>query len=79
LHPAKLPSKNCHYLGKIIIFLNQIKPESRSVKDSWYAIWLMIVFALVFGWCLCQVDFVLAYTQAPIKMDMYMELPDGIE
>ncbi len=39
----------------------------------------MIVFALVFGWCLHQVDFVLAYTQAPIEMDMYMELPDGIE
>ncbi|KAL7450552.1 hypothetical protein ACHAXS_000232 [Conticribra weissflogii] len=39
----------------------------------------MIVFALVFGWCLCQVDFVLAYTQAPIDMDMDIELPDEIE
>ncbi len=39
----------------------------------------MIVFALVFGRYLRQDDFVLAYTQAPSEMDMYMELPDGIE
>ncbi len=25
-----------------------------------------------------QVDFIMAYLQAPIKMDMYMELPPGI-
>jgi hypothetical protein len=25
-----------------------------------------------------QVDFVMAYPQAPIEMDMYMELPAGI-
>ncbi len=34
-------------------------------------------------WCpiqlaLHQVDIVMAYLQAPIKMDMYMELPTGI-
>jgi hypothetical protein len=27
---------------------------------------------------LCQVDFVMAYPQAPVEMDMYMELPTGI-
>ena len=26
-----------------------------------------------------QIDFVQAYTQAPIEHDMYMELPQGIE
>ncbi len=46
---------------------------------TWFAIKLMIVFALVFEKCLCQVDFVLAYTQAPIEMDMDMKVPDGIE
>ncbi len=32
----------------------------------------------LFNWALCQVDFVMAYPQAPIEMDMYMELPTGI-
>ncbi len=44
-----------------------------------FAIRLVIVFAILFGWALCQVDFVLAYTQLPIEVDMYMELPQGIE
>ncbi len=53
--------------------------ETYTPIITWFAIQLMIVFALVFGWCLGQVDFVLAYRQAPIEMDMYTELPDGIE
>ncbi len=42
-----------------------------------FAIHLMIVFGILFSWSLQQVDFVMAYPQAPIEMDMYMELPDG--
>ncbi len=34
---------------------------------------------MIFFWALWQVDFVLAYPQAPIKMDIYMELPQGIQ
>jgi hypothetical protein len=45
---------------------------------TWFAIQLLIVFDLLFSWSLQQVDFVMAYPQAPIKMDMYMELPQGI-
>jgi hypothetical protein len=45
---------------------------------TWFAICLMIVFGILFLWSLQQVDFVMAYPQAPIEMDMYMELPDGI-
>ncbi len=45
---------------------------------TWFAIQLLIVFGILFSWALCQVDFVMAYPQAPIKMDMYMELPTGI-
>ena len=45
---------------------------------TWFAIRLMIVFGIIFSWSLRQVDFVMAYPQAPIEMDMYMELPDGI-
>jgi hypothetical protein len=46
---------------------------------SWFAIRLMIIFGIIFLWALQQVDFVMAYLQAPIKMDIYMELPQGIQ
>jgi hypothetical protein len=39
----------------------------------------MIIFGNIFCWALCQVDFVMAYPQAQIKMDIYMELPQGIQ
>jgi hypothetical protein len=46
---------------------------------TWFAIRLMIVFGILFQWSLRQVDFVMAYPQAPIEMDIYMELPQGIQ
>ncbi len=45
---------------------------------TWFAIRLLIVFGILFNWALCQVDFTIAYPQAPVKMDMYVELPTGI-
>ncbi len=46
---------------------------------TWFAIQLIIVFGIIFSWSLCQVDFVMAYPQAPIETDTYMELPQGIQ
>jgi hypothetical protein len=46
---------------------------------TWFAIRLMIVFGIIFCWSLCQVDFVMAYPQAPIMTDIYMELPQGVQ
>jgi hypothetical protein len=43
------------------------------------AIRLMIVFGIIFCWVLWQVDFVMAYPQAPVETDIYMELPQGIK
>jgi hypothetical protein len=39
----------------------------------------MIEFGIIFSWSLCQVDFGLAYPQAPIETNIYMELPQGIQ
>jgi hypothetical protein len=39
----------------------------------------MIIFGIIFCWALCQVDFVMAYPQDSIDMDIYMELPQGIQ
>ncbi len=42
------------------------------------AIRLLIVVGILFDWALRQVNYVMAYPQAPIEMDMYMELPTCI-
>ena len=53
--------------------------ETYAPVVTWFAIRLMIVCAMVLGWQLWQVGFVIAYTQVPIECDMYMKLPAGIE
>jgi hypothetical protein len=45
---------------------------------TWFAIRLLIIFGILFDWALHQVDFVMAYPQALIEMDMYIKLPTGI-
>ena len=44
---------------------------------SWMSIRLLLAFVAAFGWHMQQVDYVAAYTQAPIDRDMYMEFPRG--
>jgi hypothetical protein len=63
--------------GKQIYKMNYFKTYAPVV--TWFAIRLMTIFGIIFGWALRQVDFVMAYPQAPIKMNIYMELPQGIQ
>ena len=72
-HKARL---NLHG-GKQIYGMNYY--ETYAPVVTWFAIRLMIIFGILFKWSLRQVDFVMAYPQAPIEMDIYMELPQGIE
>jgi hypothetical protein len=46
---------------------------------TWFSIQLLLVLSILNNWHTHQVDFVLAYTQADIKFNMYIELPMGIE
>ncbi len=46
---------------------------------TWFAIRIVMVLALLYGYALRQIDFIQAYPQAPIEQDMYMELPLGFE
>ena len=39
----------------------------------------MIVFGILFNQAMRQINFVMVYPQAPIEVDMYMELLQGIE
>jgi hypothetical protein len=52
--------------------------ETYAPVVTWFAIRLMIIFGIIIGWALRQVDFVMAYPQAPIEMEIYMEIPQGI-
>ncbi len=72
-HKARL---NLHG-GKQVYGMNYFKTYAPAV--TWFAIRLMIVFGIIFCWALWQVDFVMAYPQAPVETDIYMELPQGIK
>jgi hypothetical protein len=72
-HKARL---NLHG-GKQIYDMNYFETYAPIV--TWFAIRLVIIFGIIFFWALHQVDFIMAYPQAPIEEDIYMEVPQGIE
>lgn len=49
--------------------------DTYSPVVSWSTVRLMIVFALLHNWHMESIDFVLAYPQAPVKTDIYMQPP----
>ena len=53
--------------------------ETYAPVVTWFSICLLIVIGILSGWSLRQCDFIMAYPQAPIQCDMYMELPQGIQ
>lgn len=53
--------------------------ETFSPVVTWLSIRLFLVLSIVCGWHTRQVDFVMAYPQAPIEKTIYMELPAGVE
>jgi hypothetical protein len=63
--------------GKQVYGMNNF--ETYAPVVTWFAIRLMIIFGIIFCWALQQVDFVMAFPQASIEMDIYMELPQGIQ
>jgi hypothetical protein len=72
-HKARL---NLHG-GKQVYGVNYF--ETYAPVVTWFAIRLMIIVAIISRRSLRQIDFVMAYTQAPIETDLYMEIPHGIE
>ncbi len=54
--------------------------ETYAPVVTWFSTRLMIIFGIIFCWALLwKVDYVMAYPQAPIEMDIYMELLQGIQ
>ena len=46
---------------------------------KWYSIRLVLSLTLVNGWYTQQIDYVLAYPQAPIEKEIFMKIPRGME
>jgi Reverse transcriptase (RNA-dependent DNA polymerase) len=46
---------------------------------SWTTILLILVFSLIYGWKTKQIDFDLAYTQADVECELYIEISNGFE
>jgi hypothetical protein len=44
---------------------------------GWTSVWLLLALVLLNNWYTVQLDYVLAYPQAPVKRDLYMLLPMG--
>jgi histone deacetylase 1/2 len=53
--------------------------ETYSPVVAWFSLCTLLTLSLLNNWCTRQIDFVLAYTRALIKFDMYMELPKGVK
>jgi hypothetical protein len=53
--------------------------ETYAPVVTWSAIRLVLILAILHKWHTRQVDFVLAYPQADVECDMYMQLPQGFE
>ena len=46
---------------------------------SWNIIRLLLILVLVHSWHTTQLNYVLAFTQAPVDRNLYMKIPKGFE
>ena len=46
---------------------------------SWNIIRLLLILVLVHSWHTIELDYVLAFTQAPVNINLYMKTPKGFE
>lgn len=53
--------------------------ETYSPVVTWFAIRLFVTLAYLRNWHTRQIDFVLAYPQADVECEMYIEIPQGFE
>ena len=44
---------------------------------TWQTVRFFLILSLLLGWQSCQLDFVMAYPQAPDEMPLYLRLPQG--
>ena len=44
---------------------------------TWQMVRFLLILSILLGWHSCQLDFAMAYPQAPAEMPLYMRLPQG--
>ena len=50
-----------------------------SPVASWNSIRMLLIMTAVHGWHTKQLDYVLAFPQAPVEKELYMKIPRGFE
>lgn len=58
---------------------NRDYDQTYAPVASWNSIRLLLILVLIHGWHTKQLDYVLAFTQAPVERDLYMKIPKGFE
>jgi hypothetical protein len=53
--------------------------DTYSPVVNWFSVRLVTILSIINNWHTRQIDFVLAYPQAPLPYDNYMKLPHGIK
>ena len=53
--------------------------QSYAPITSWSSIWLALAIATANDWVSTQVDYVMAFPQAPSERKVYMEIPHGYD
>ena len=53
--------------------------ETYTAFTSWRSIWLILLLVATNQWHTKQLDYVLAFPQAPVKRELYMEVHKGFE
>ena len=52
--------------------------ETFAPVVTWISIRLVLILSILFSWHTRQIDFILAYPQAPIETPLFMEVPKGV-
>ena len=53
--------------------------ETYAPVASWNSIRILLILVAAFGWHTQQIDYVLAFPQAPVEKEIYMKIPKGFE
>jgi hypothetical protein len=52
--------------------------ETFAPAVTWISIRMILILSILLKWHTRQIDFILAYPQAPLKTPLYMEVPKGV-
>jgi hypothetical protein len=52
--------------------------ETFAPVVTWISICLVLILSILLSWHTRQIDFILAYPQAPIETPLFMEIPKGV-